>query len=69
MVSTLRGQQPGQCRGDGSVRPRRAWSGDLSAQHRDFMAEHEDLGVLGCLPAGQEREPPRELTEDEVEQL
>jgi hypothetical protein len=44
------------------------WPGDLSAQHRDLMAQHEDLGVLGRLPAGQEREPADELTEDQVEQ-
>ena len=68
MVSALRGQQPGQCREDGSVRPGWAWSGDLSAQDRDLMAEHEDLGVLGRLLAGRECEPPGELTEDEVEQ-
>jgi hypothetical protein len=32
------------------------------------MAEHEDLGVLGCLLAGQQFEPSGELTEDEVQQ-
>jgi len=68
VVSALRGQQPGQCREDGPVRPGKAWPGDLSAQDRELMAEHQDLSVLGCLPAGQEYEPPGELTEDEVEQ-
>jgi hypothetical protein len=29
------------------------------------MAQFEDLGVLGRLPAGQQREPAGELTEDE----
>jgi len=32
------------------------------------MAEHEDLGVLGRLLAGQECEPPGEVIGDEVEQ-
>jgi hypothetical protein len=33
------------------------------------MLQHEDLGVLGRLPAGQQRDPSGVLTEDEVEQL
>jgi hypothetical protein len=31
MLSALRGQQPGQYREDGSVRPGETWPGDLSA--------------------------------------
>jgi hypothetical protein len=69
VVSTLPGQQPSQRRKDGPVRPGWKWPGNLSAQHCDLMSQHEDLGVLGRLPAGQQREPAGELTEDEVEQL
>jgi hypothetical protein len=32
------------------------------------MAQHEELGVLGHLPAGQHCEPADELTEAQVEQ-
>ena len=38
------------------------------AQDRDLMAQHEELGVLGHLRAGQQREPADELTEAQVEQ-
>jgi len=44
------------------------WPGDLPAQHRHLVSEHEDLGVLGRLPAGQQCEPAGELAEDEIEQ-
>jgi len=37
----------------------RSW--DLSAQHRDLMPYHEEFGVLGGLPVGQQREPAGEL--------
>jgi hypothetical protein len=33
------------------------------------MPQHGNLGVLGRLPAGQQRDPSGELTEDEAEQL
>jgi hypothetical protein len=62
MASVLGGQQPGQRREDGSVRPGWAWPGDLSAQDRELMSQHEDLGVLGRLPTGQQCEPAGELT-------
>jgi hypothetical protein len=45
----------------------RVWPGDLSVQDRDLVAQHEDPGVLGRMPAGQQREPADELTEDEVQ--
>ncbi len=53
VVLALFWEQPGQGREDGSVWPGGTRSGDpyLAAQHRDFMAEHEQLGVLGRLPA------------------
>jgi hypothetical protein len=41
---------------------------DRSAQDRDLLSQHEDLGVLGRLLAGQQREPAGELAEDELEQ-
>ena len=32
------------------------------------MAQHEQLCVLGCLPAGQQSKPAEELAEDQVEE-
>jgi hypothetical protein len=68
MAAALRGEQPGQRREHSAVRPAGAGPGDLSAQDRDLVSQHEDLGVLGRLLAGQQREPADELAEDQVEQ-
>ncbi len=68
MVSALRGEHPGQCRQDGAVRPDEAWPGHLSAQARDLVSQHEDLGVLGRLAAGEQCEPTGEVIGDEVQQ-
>jgi hypothetical protein len=68
MVSALCRKESGQRRKDGPVRPGEAWPGHLSAQDRHLVSQHEDLGVLGRLPAGQQCEPTGELTEDEVQQ-
>jgi hypothetical protein len=68
MASVLLGEQPGQRREHGAVWPGEAWPGDLPAQHRHLVPEHEDLGVPGRPPAGQQCEPADELAEDEVEQ-
>jgi hypothetical protein len=68
MASALLGEQPGQRREYGAVWPGGGWPGDLSAQHRHFVSEDEELGVLGRLPAGQQCEPAGELAEDQVEQ-
>jgi membrane associated rhomboid family serine protease len=68
MASALLGEQPGQrCEYD-AVWPGEVWPGDLPAQHRHLVSEHEELGVLGRLPAGQQCEPAEELAEDQVEQ-
>ena len=45
---------------DGPVWPGKAWTGDLSAQHRDLLPEHEELGVLGGLPASEQFEPAQD---------
>jgi hypothetical protein len=68
MAPALGGEQPGQRPAHGAVRPAGAGPGDLSAQARDLVSQHEDLGVVGRLLAGQQREPADELAEDEVEQ-
>ena len=53
MVSARLGQEPGQGCEDGTIWLGGAWPGDLSAQHRDLVSQHQDLGVLGGLPAGE----------------
>jgi len=68
MVSVLPWEESAQCRENGSVWPGGARSGDLAAQHRDFVPQHEQLGVLGCLPASEECEPAEELTRAQVEE-
>jgi hypothetical protein len=62
MGSTLLGQDPAQRREDGPIRPGGTRSGDLSVQHRDLVSQHQQLGVLGCLLAGEQCEPAGELT-------
>jgi hypothetical protein len=68
MASALSGEQPRQRREHSAVQPGGSRPGDLSAQNRDLVSEHEDLGILGCLPTGEQCEPADELTEDQVEQ-
>src|SRR6266540_2766783 len=67
MALALAGKQSGQRREDGPARPGERWPGDLSAQHRDLMSQHEDLGVVGRLAAGQAK-PADELTEAQIEE-
>ena len=47
------GEQPGQGREDGAVRPGEARPGHLAAKYRDFMAQDENLDVLGRGVAGE----------------
>lgn len=61
-------EQPGQRREHRTVRPEGAWPSDLSAQDHDLVSQHENLGVLGRLLAGQQREPAEEPAENEVEE-
>ena len=68
MVLVLLGQEPGQGCEDGPVWPGGTRSGDLSAQHHDFMSQHEQLGVLGRLSASKQCKPVEELTQDQVQE-
>jgi hypothetical protein len=68
MVSALLGQDPDQGCEDGPVWPRGTGPGDLSAQHRNLVSQHQDLGVLGGLPASEQLEPAEELAQDQVEE-
>jgi hypothetical protein len=50
------GEQAGQRGQDRSVRPCGARSADLTTEHRDFVAEDQDLDVLGRGAPGEQRE-------------
>jgi hypothetical protein len=52
--------QPGQHRAVCPVHPR---AGHLASQHRDFVAQHEQLGILCCRTPRQQRKPPQHLAE------
>ena len=69
VVSVLLWEQPCQGCEDGPVWPGGARSGDVAAQHCDLVAQDEQLGVLGRLPASEQREPAKELAHDQVEEL
>ncbi len=51
------GEQAGQGGQDRPVGPTQARPGHLTAQHRDLVAKDEDLDVLGCGTAREQREP------------
>jgi hypothetical protein len=60
------GQQPGQRGQDRPVSPGQPRGLDLALEHRDLMAQDQDLGVLGAVGPGEQGEPsenpkPREL--------
>jgi hypothetical protein len=54
MTARVCWQQPGQRRQDRPVGPVELRPGDLTAQHRDLVPEHHDLGVPGRLAAAQQ---------------
>ena len=67
VVSARFWEQPRQGCEDGPVWPGQTRSGDLAAQHRDLVAQHEQSGVLGGLPAGEQGEPVEELRRERHE--
>jgi hypothetical protein len=57
------GKQTSQRGGDRPVRPPRAGPAHLTARHRDFVAQHQDLPVLGCGAAASSPSHPNTGTE------
>jgi hypothetical protein len=49
MVSAVSGKESCQRGQDRPIGPGRSGSGDLAAENRELMAQHEDLYVLGGL--------------------
>jgi hypothetical protein len=62
------GEEPAQPAEDGSVGPgeRRWWV--LAAKDGEFVAQGEDLDVLGGVGSGQEREPAEHTEQHQVDQ-
>jgi hypothetical protein len=54
MSAQIGRQQAGERGQDRPVGPVRLRPGDMTPQHRDLMAEHHDLRILGCLAAAQQ---------------
>ena len=50
----------------GAVDPGQLRARGVSAQHGDLVAEQQDLGVLGCVGAGEQRQPGQHAGEHQV---
>ena len=61
-------QLAGQGRQDRSVRPSGARFVALTTQHRDFMAQDQDLDVLGRGAAGEQLQPAEHRASDQMRQ-
>jgi hypothetical protein len=62
------GQQPRESSQHCPVGPVDPRPGHLASQHRDLVAQHEQLGVLCRRTPRQQRKPPQHLAEQQIEQ-
>ncbi len=62
------GQQPRQGGYHRPVSPVRFRAGDLAAQDRDLMPEHQDFHVLGNIAAGKERQPAEQPDHEQIDE-
>ena len=62
------GQQPHERGEHGSVRPVQARWGVGAAQDGDFVAQHEELDVLGGRRTTRQHDQPEHLPEEQIEQ-
>ena len=62
------GQQPAERAEHRTVGPGQCWSGVGAAQHGDLVAQREDLGVLGGVGAGEQRQPGQHANEHQVDE-
>ena len=62
------GQQPRQGDYHRPVSPVRFRVGDLAAQNRDFVPEHQNLHVLGNIAAGEERQPAERPDHEQIDE-
>jgi hypothetical protein len=68
MATQCSGQPLDEGGKDGTVRPAQARSWVVAAQHGDFVAQHEELDVLGGGRAARQQAQPEDLAEDQVQQ-
>jgi hypothetical protein len=68
MDTQLAREQPGQSGQDRPVRPSQARPGHLAAQYCDFVAQDEDLDVLGSATAGEQSKPAKQPEHEEIQQ-
>jgi hypothetical protein len=61
-------ESAGQGGQERSVRPGQARPGHLAAQHRDFVAQDQNLDVLGGGAAGKQPEPAEHGDRDQLQQ-
>jgi len=59
---------PDEGREDGPVRPVQVRSRVGAAQHRDLVAQNEELDVLGGGRANRQQDQPEHLPEDQIQQ-
>jgi hypothetical protein len=68
MNTQLAREQSGQRGQDRPVRPSQTRPGHLAAQYFDFVAQDEDLDVLGCVAAGEQSKPAKQPHRHEIQQ-
>jgi hypothetical protein len=62
------GQQPSQCGDHRTVSPVRSRAGNLTAQDRDLVPEHQDLDVLGGVASREQRQPAEQPDHEQIDQ-
>ena len=68
MDTQLAREQPGQSGQDRPIRPSQARPGHLAAQYCHFVAQDENLDVLGCTTAGEQSKPAKQPDRDQIQQ-
>jgi hypothetical protein len=68
MQMQVAGEQTSQSGQNCSIRPAGSRSADVTTKHADFMAQDEDLEVLGCGVAGEQPQPAEHCDRDQVQQ-
>jgi hypothetical protein len=61
-------QYSGQCTDDRAIRPREAWTGDLTTQHGQLVPQHQNLRVLGRPRTREQNSPGDQPKKDQIHQ-
>ncbi|MGH3798218.1 MAG: hypothetical protein ACRDR6_16930 [Pseudonocardiaceae bacterium] len=61
-------QLPDQCGEDRAICPVQAGLGVGSAQHGDFVTQHQEFDVLGRRRAGEQHQQVQQAQEDQIQQ-